>query len=97
MVEVIEKHYEIVSKIPLSEPTSFAPMTDEAINVVAEKMQYHILIIITNRDKNKPSGMVSKIYETTKSILHAFNCSFNSCLLLEIVFDMKWNKMMGIR
>ncbi|EFA85793.1 hypothetical protein PPL_01023 [Heterostelium album PN500] len=62
--EVLNTYNEITPLISLSGPTSFAPLIREAINIVAQTRQYHILVIIAD-------GEVTVVNETTKAIVEA--------------------------
>lgn len=46
--EVLERYQKIAKKIILAGPTSFAPLIYEAIRLVKEERQYHILVIIAD-------------------------------------------------
>lgn len=82
--EVIQRYIEITPTKQLSGPTSFAPIIDKAVNIVAEKMQYHILIIIAD-------GMINKTHETTESIIRASN--FPLSIIVIGVGDGPWDEM----
>ncbi|GAM28367.1 hypothetical protein SAMD00019534_115430 [Acytostelium subglobosum LB1] len=62
--EVLNTYNEITPLISLSGPTSFAPLIREAINIVSQSRQYHILVIIAD-------GEVTVVNETTKAIVEA--------------------------
>lgn len=62
--EVLDRYTEITPHVQLSGPTSFAPMIYEAIAIVRESKEYHILVIIAD-------GQVTSARETTNAIVEA--------------------------
>lgn len=64
--EVLQRYNEITPHIQLSGPTSFAPLIREAIRIVSQTRQYHILVIICD-------GEVTAVKETANAIVEATN------------------------
>ncbi|WAR17346.1 CPNA2-like protein, partial [Mya arenaria] len=46
--DVLSVYKEITPTVKLEGPTNFAPVIDEAIRIVKEKKQYHVLVIIAD-------------------------------------------------
>jgi len=64
--EVLQRYTEISPNVNLSGPTSFAPIINEAIEIVKSSKAYHILVIIAD-------GQVTNIKETNDAIVAATN------------------------
>ena len=62
--EVLELYNKHAQRVELSGPTSFAPAIYKAIDIVKEKQEYHILIIIAD-------GAVNRVEETKAAIIEA--------------------------
>ena len=64
--EVLSRYNDIVKKVVLSGPTSFAPVINKAIEIVKRTQRYHILVIIAD-------GQVNEEMPTIKAIVEASN------------------------
>lgn len=84
--EVLKRYSEIVQKIELSGPTSFAPIIHKAIEIIKDKNDYHILLIIAD-------GQVvdEQELETRKAIVEA--SGYPLSIILVGVGDGPWKVM----
>lgn len=64
--EVLDWYNEVVRRITLSGPTSFAPLIDKTVEIVRQTKKYHMLVIVTD-------GQVTEERETARSIVEASN------------------------
>lgn len=64
--EVLDRYCQIIPMIKLSGPTSFAPLINEAINIVKVEKTYHILLIICD-------GQIDSVSKTIETICEASN------------------------
>jgi E3 ubiquitin-protein ligase RGLG len=62
--EVLDRYNAIVDEIQYSGPTNFAPVIREAIKIVKDTNQFHILVIIAD-------GQVDKVTDTIEAIVEA--------------------------
>lgn len=62
--EVLGAYYSIIPNIRLSGPTSFAPVINNAIQLVKAKREYTILLILTD-------GCVTSVNDTSNAIVEA--------------------------
>jgi E3 ubiquitin-protein ligase RGLG len=62
--EVLDRYNDIVGEIEYSGPTNFAPVIREAIKIVKDTKQFHILVIIAD-------GQVDKVADTISAIVDA--------------------------
>lgn len=46
--EVLDRYTEITPHVQLAGPTSFAPIIYEAISIVRQSKEYHILVIVAD-------------------------------------------------
>lgn len=81
---MLEHYTRITPKIQLSGPTNFAPLIREAIKVVRETKEYHILLIIAD-------GQVSNEAQTVQAIVEASNHALS--IVMVGVGDGPWSKM----
>jgi len=63
--EVLNRYTEITPHVNLAGPTSFAPLIREAVNIVKETKEYHILIIIADGQVTKPEDTIDAIVEAS--------------------------------
>lgn len=82
--DLLERYADIVPQIQLSGPTSFAPAIKQAIEIVKQTGQYHILIIIAD-------GQVSAPMATTNAIVEASNYPLS--IVVVGVGDGPWEQM----
>ncbi|KAK2955667.1 putative E3 ubiquitin-protein ligase RGLG4 [Blattamonas nauphoetae] len=67
--EVLRRYQEITPTIDLCGPTDFAPLIYEAIRIVKETKQYHILVIVTDGQVNSEKRTIDAIVEASKTAL----------------------------
>ncbi|DBA00132.1 TPA: hypothetical protein N0F65_000455, partial [Lagenidium giganteum] len=90
------RYREIVPNVVMAGPTSFAPIINEAVNIVNQTGQYHILVIIADgqvtRSVDIPPHAVSKNEkETIDAITYASN--FPLSIVMVGVGDGPWESM----
>ncbi|XP_045182371.2 uncharacterized protein LOC123541071 isoform X2 [Mercenaria mercenaria] len=64
--EVLDVYNEVTPNIKLGGPTNFAPIIEEAIDIVKKEKQYHILVIVAD-------GQVTSEEETVNAVVKASN------------------------
>lgn len=81
-----QRYREIARKVHLAGPTSFAPIVRQAVNLVTETNEYHILLIIAD-------GQVTegRVRETAQAIAEASNYALS--IIMVGVGDGPWNLM----
>ncbi|XP_010927540.1 E3 ubiquitin-protein ligase RGLG2 isoform X2 [Elaeis guineensis] len=95
--EALSRYREIVPHVQFSGPTSFAPMIEMAMNIVAQSGgQYHILLIIADGQvtgsENSESGQLS--YQEQKTVEAIVEASkFPLSIILVGVGDGPWDMM----
>ncbi|KAK4780308.1 hypothetical protein SAY87_016414 [Trapa incisa] len=95
--EVLARYREIVPGLSLSGPTSFAPIIDAAVDIVADSNgQYHILVIIadgqvTRSPDVRPGKFSPQEQATINSIVAASQYPFS--IILVGVGDGPWDTM----
>merc|ERR1712100_731483 len=82
--DLLKRYNTVTPKTTLSGPTSFAPLIREAIKIVRETREYHILLIVAD-------GQVSNERETVDAIVEASDCALS--IVLVGVGDGPWDKM----
>lgn len=82
--DLLGRYSSITPTVSLSGPTSFAPIIREAIKIVQETREYHILVIIAD-------GQVSNERETVNAIVEASN--FALSIVMVGVGDGPWDRM----
>ncbi|XP_071946365.1 uncharacterized protein [Antedon mediterranea] len=85
-MEVLEYYNEMVSKVALGGPTSFAPIIRKAICIVKEKRSYHIVLIITD-------GQVKDEDLTANAIIEA--SSYPISIVVIGVGDGPWHNLVN--
>ena len=63
---MLDKYNEIVKRVTLSGPTSFAPVIAKAIEIVKRTHKYHILVIIADGQVNEEKPTIDAIVEASK-------------------------------
>eukprot|EP01130_Rhizamoeba_saxonica_P016797 TRINITY_DN7835_c1_g2_i1.p1 TRINITY_DN7835_c1_g2~~TRINITY_DN7835_c1_g2_i1.p1 ORF type:complete len:268 (+),score=64.71 TRINITY_DN7835_c1_g2_i1:1-804(+) len=63
--EVLHRYNEITPNISLSGPTSFAPLIRQAIMIVRETREYHIVVIIADGQVTTPKDTIDAIVEAS--------------------------------
>ena len=63
--EVLEAYSQIGSTVTLSGPTNFAPIIRKAMEIVGERRQYHILIIIADGDVTQVQDTKTALQEAS--------------------------------
>ncbi|OIW00481.1 hypothetical protein TanjilG_05831 [Lupinus angustifolius] len=95
--EALARYREIVPRLKLSGPTSFAPVVDAAIDIVERSNgQYHVLVIIADgqvtRNSDMPHGKLSRQEQATiNSIVAASHYPLS--IILVGVGDGPWDEM----
>ncbi|XWS29918.1 hypothetical protein CRYUN_Cryun24cG0071800 [Craigia yunnanensis] len=94
--EALARYREIVPRLNLAGPTSFAPIIDAAIDIVDKSSQYHVLVIIADgqvtRTPNTPRGRLSPQEQATiDSIVAASHYPLS--IILVGVGDGPWDSM----
>ncbi|CAI5729845.1 unnamed protein product [Hyaloperonospora brassicae] len=90
------RYREVVRDVVMAGPTSFAPIINEAVNIVNRTGKYHILVIIADgqvtRSVDIPAHAVSK---TEKETIDAIACASNFPLSIVMVGvgDGPWESM----
>ena len=84
LANVLNLYNSIVSQVKMAGPTSFAPIINQAVNLVRERNCYHILIIIAD-------GAVDNMEETAKAIINASN--YQLSIICIGVGKGPWHKM----
>jgi hypothetical protein len=82
--EVLQRYLEITPHVKLAGPTCFAPLINEAINIVEETREYHILLIIAD-------GQVTKPEVTMEAIVRASELPIS--IIMVGVGDGPWDQM----
>ncbi|XP_030543675.1 E3 ubiquitin-protein ligase RGLG3 isoform X1 [Rhodamnia argentea] len=95
--EVLARYREIVPHLKLSGPTSFAPIVDAAIDIVAKSNgQYHVLVIIADgqvtRSPDLPPGRFSPQEQATVNSIVAAS-QYPLSIILVGVGDGPWDAM----
>ncbi|XP_061346824.1 E3 ubiquitin-protein ligase RGLG3-like [Gastrolobium bilobum] len=95
--EVLARYREIVPRLKLSGPTSFAPVIDAAIDIVERSNgQYHVLVIIADgqvtRNSGTPQGKLSPQEQATVNSIVAAS-HYPLSIILVGVGDGPWNEM----
>jgi len=82
--DLMGRYSSITPNVTLSGPTSFAPIIREAIKIVRETKEYHILLIIAD-------GQVGNERQTIDAIVEASNSALS--IVLVGVGDGPWDRM----
>jgi E3 ubiquitin-protein ligase RGLG len=82
--EVLSRYTEITPHVALSGPTNFGPLIREAIRLVRQTREYHILLIVAD-------GQVTDEKDTVNAIVEASNYPLS--IVLIGVGDGPWEKM----
>eukprot|EP01107_Rhizomastix_libera_P002344 TRINITY_DN14052_c0_g1_i1.p1 TRINITY_DN14052_c0_g1~~TRINITY_DN14052_c0_g1_i1.p1 ORF type:complete len:284 (-),score=98.16 TRINITY_DN14052_c0_g1_i1:22-873(-) len=90
--EVLEKYNEIVPKIKLAGPTSFAPAINKAIEIVSETKGYNILVIIADGQVTEDGEYCTCYSDTVKAIVKATNYPLS--IIVVGVGDGPWEEML---
>jgi E3 ubiquitin-protein ligase RGLG len=64
--EVLDRYNAIVGEIEYSGPTNFAPVIREAIKIVQDTKQFHILVIIADGQVDKAADTIEAIVDASK-------------------------------
>lgn len=81
---VLERYKQIAGAVDLAGPTTFAPLIRQAIRLVRETGEYHILLIVAD-------GQVTEVQETTDAIVEATNYPLS--IIMVGVGDGPWEQM----
>jgi len=81
-----QRYKEIASVATLAGPTSFAPLIDQAVKIVRETKEYHILLIIADGQVSE-----SEVKATTEAIVQASNYALS--IVMVGIGDGPWDLM----
>lgn len=86
LVACTQRYQDIAKSVSLAGPTSFAPLIRQAIKLVRETNEYHILLIVADGQVT-----VEKVKETTDAIVEASNYALS--IVMVGVGDGPWDLM----
>merc|ERR1719235_178783 len=81
-----QRYKEIAGVATLAGPTSFAPLINQAVKIVRETKEYHILLIIADGQVSE-----SEVKATTKAIVRASNYALS--IVMVGIGDGPWDLM----